>query len=50
MGPHVDKLCFGDFNARTGLKLDYLVSEDNTDLPIPLDIYEIDYKQHLLRQ
>ena len=50
MGPHVDKLCFGDFNARTGLKLDYLVSEDNTNLPIPLDIYEIDHKQHLLRQ
>ena len=41
-GQHVDKMCFGDYNARTGLKLDYLESEDNTDIPIPLDIYETD--------
>ena len=28
--------------ARTGLKLDYLKSEDNTDIPVPVDIYETD--------
>ena len=39
VGPHVDKLCFGDFN---GTKPDYLESEDNTDIPVPLDIYEAD--------
>ena len=42
VGQAVDKLCFGDFNARTGLKLDYLQSEDNTDIPVPSDIYETD--------
>ena len=42
VGQHVDKLCFGDYNARTGIKLDYLESEDNTDIPVPLDIYETD--------
>ena len=42
VGQHVDKLCFGDFNARTGLKLDFLESKDNTYIPVPLDIYETD--------
>ena len=42
LGQEVDKLCFGDYNARTGLRLDYLESEDNTDIPVPLDIYETD--------
>ena len=42
LGHDVDKLCFGDFNARTGTKLDHLECEDNTDIPVPLDIYETD--------
>ena len=42
LGQGVDIMCFGDFNARTGIKLDYLESEDNTDIPVPLDIYETD--------
>ena len=50
VGTHVDKLCLGDFNARTGTDLDYLDSEDNTDVPIPYDLYEIDSERHLLRQ
>ena len=50
VGQHVDKLCLGDFNARTAQSLDYLESEDNTDLPIPLDIYETDCMNHLQRQ
>ena len=50
VGPNVDKLCFGDYNARTGQKLDYLESEDNTDIPIPLDIYETDIIRELPRQ
>ena len=43
-------MCFGDYNARTGLKLDYLESEDNTDIPVPLDIYEQDIMRDLPRQ
>ena len=50
VGPNVDKLWFGDYNARTGQKLDYLESEDNTDIPIPLDIYETDIMRDLPRQ
>ena len=50
VGQHVDKLCFGDYNARTGEKLDYLESEDNTDIPVPLDIYETDIMVDLPRQ
>ena len=42
VGLYVDKLCLGDYNARTGTKLDFLESEDNTDIPVPGDIYEID--------
>ena len=49
LGADVDKLCFGDFNARTGVKLDYIPSEDNTDIPIPTDIYEIDALSELPR-
>ena len=49
-GQHVDKLCFGDYNARTGVKLDFLESEDNTDIPIPLDIYEADTMRIYPRQ
>ena len=37
MGPDVDKMCFGDFNARTWQDLDFLDSEDNRDIPVPLD-------------
>ena len=50
LGQGVDKLCFGDYNARTGMKLDYLQSEDNTDIPVPLDIYEMDTVGVLPRQ
>ena len=50
VGQHVDKMCFGDYNARTGLKLDYLEAEDNTDIPIPLDIYETDIMNEFPRQ
>ena len=50
VGHTVDKLCFGDYNARTGVKLDYLVAEDNTDIPIPIDIYETDVMCELPRQ
>ena len=50
VGHNVDKLCFGDYNARTGNRLDYLESEDNTDIPIPLDIYETDVMCDLPRQ
>ena len=49
LGHDMDKLCFGDFNARTGLKLDYLQSEDNTDIPVPTDIYETDAVSSLPR-
>ena len=42
VGPEIDKLCFGDYNARTHTKPDYILSEDNTDIPIPRDIYEAD--------
>ena len=50
IGQNIDKLYFGDFNARTGVKLDYLQSEDNTDIPVPLDIYETDTVRVLPRQ
>ena len=42
VGAEVDKLCFGDYNARTHKKPDYIPCEDNTDIPIPRDIYEAD--------
>ena len=42
VGSESDILCFGDFNARTHNKPDYLENEDNTDIPIPRDIYEAD--------
>ena len=42
IGAESDKLCFGDFNARTHTRPDYLLNEDNTDIPIPQDIYEAD--------
>ena len=45
----VDELCVGDFNARTSLKLDYLQSEDNTDIPVSSDIYKTDLISSLLR-
>ena len=49
LGNNVDKLCLGDFNARTGAKFDYLPSEDNTDIPVPSDIYETDAVSDLPR-
>ena len=42
VGAEVDKLCFGDYNARTQTKPDYILCEDNTDIPVPRDIYEAD--------
>ena len=42
VGAEVDKLCFGDYNARTQTKPDYIPCEDNTDIPVPRDIYEAD--------
>ena len=50
VGQHNDKICFGDYNARTGTKLDYLEAEDNTDIPIPLDSYKTDIMNELPRQ
>ena len=38
----MDKLCLGDYNARSGTKPDFLEAEDNTDIPVPLGIYEAD--------
>ena len=42
IGAESDILCFGDFNARTQNKCDYLINEDNTDIPVPRDIYKAD--------
>ena len=42
VGAEVDKLCFGDDNARTHNKPDYIISEDNTDIPVPCELYESD--------
>ena len=42
VGLHTDKLCLGDFNARTGTMPDYLESEENTDIPVPIGLYETD--------
>ena len=42
VGAEVDKLCFGDYNARTHNKPDYIISEDNTDIPVPCELYESD--------
>ena len=42
IGAETDILCFGDFNARTSNKPDYLINEDNTDIPVPRDIYTAD--------
>ena len=42
IGPDIDKICLGDFNARTGLKLDYIPQEDNIDIPVPCEIYQTD--------
>ena len=41
-GSEVDYLCLGDFNSRTSTDLDYIQSEDNTDIPVPTEIYETD--------
>ena len=37
IGTGSNLICFGDFNARTGTKPDYIENEDNTDLTIPDD-------------
>ena len=37
-----DLICLGDFNARTGLKPDYLDNEDNSDIPVMGDICATD--------
>ena len=42
VGAECDKLCFGDFNACTTNNPDYILSEDNTDIPVPSEIYEQD--------
>ena len=41
LGPNTDTLLFGDLNARTGLKFDYIKDEENTNL-ILSDNYEVD--------
>ena len=41
-GTNVNFLCLGDFNARTGTDIEYINDEDNTNLTIPMDIYETD--------
>ena len=33
--PNCEKILLGDLNARTGLKLDYIENEDNSDLTLP---------------
>ena len=38
-----DLICLGDFNARTGLKPDYLDREANSDIPVLSDICATDY-------
>ena len=35
LGPQSDFLLLGDFNARTGSKLDYIVCENNSELTLP---------------
>ena len=50
IGPDFDKICLGDYNARTGLKLDYIQSEDNIDIPVPSEIYETDTAGSLPRR
>ena len=41
LGTNSNLICFGDYNARTGDMLDYIESEDNTDLSLP-DDYVVD--------
>ena len=41
VGQDTDKILLGEFNARTGITLVYLQSEDNTDIPVPLDIQRL---------
>ena len=50
VGPDIDKICLGDFNSRTGLKLDYIPYEDNTDIPVPREIYQTDTIRSFPRQ
>ena len=33
LGHEFDLICLGDYNARTGTKLDYITDEDNSDMP-----------------
>ena len=40
---NADIICFGDYNARTGTRLDYIENEDNSNIPIPEDIYQTDF-------
>ena len=49
VGPDIEKICLGDFNSRTGLKLDYIQAEDNTDIPVPREIYQADTVRSLPR-
>ena len=50
LGHDMDKLCFWDFNVRTGSKLDYLQSKNNKDnLYIMTYIYETDAVSSLPR-
>ena len=41
-GSDVDFMCLGDYNARTGCRLDYLTNEDNEDIPFMSDMVNID--------
>ena len=37
-----DLICFGDFNARTASKPDYLVGDDNSDIPVMGELFTAD--------
>ena len=37
-----DLICFGDFNARTASKPDYLVGDDNSDIPVMGELFIAD--------
>ena len=50
IGPDIDMICLGDYNARTGLRLDYIPQEDNIDIPVPHEIYQTDTVGSLSRR
>ena len=44
-----DLICFGDYNARTGYKPDYIVSEDNSNIPVMGELLPTDTVATFLR-